>query len=213
MRIIGHASNVISRVCRATLQSETHALSAGVEEAVQIRAAIADARERLTLTSRWEQTAAELMLNVWMVDCQSLSDHLTNPTFSKCSDKRLSIDLAALRQTLWMTPDQTLRGELTPDGSDVVIWIDASCMLADCLAKQTKADRLREAVDNGIVDLRPTDASLLLNMTKQKGRTAAMPEGIGDLGEENHECETNWHVVLRLAFSPRASAFVCPKGP
>jgi hypothetical protein len=64
VRIIGHASNVVSRVCRATLQAETYALSAGDEEAVRIRASIADARERLTF-SRWEQTAAEFVRNVW----------------------------------------------------------------------------------------------------------------------------------------------------
>ena len=91
-----------------------------VEEAIRIRTAIADAHERLTL-NRWEQTAAMFMRNVWMVDCQSLSDSLTTPTFSKCSDKRLSIDIAALRQMLRTTPDQALRDELTPDGSDVVI--------------------------------------------------------------------------------------------
>jgi hypothetical protein len=73
-------------------------------------------------------------------------------TFSKCSDKRLSIDLAALRQMLWMTPGQSHRDELTPDGSDVVRWIDASCTLADCFTKQVKTDRLWEAIDDGIVD-------------------------------------------------------------
>ncbi len=98
------------------------------------------------------------MWNVWMVDCHSSPDHLTNPTFSKPSDKRLSIDLAALRQMLWMTPDQTLRSYLTPEGSDVVRWIDASCLSANCLTTQMKTDRLWEAIDDGMVELRPTDA-------------------------------------------------------
>ncbi len=68
-------------------------------------------------------------------------------------------------------------------------WIDASCMLADCLTKQVKTDRLWEAIDNGMLDLRLTDASLLLKMKKHKERAAATPEGIGDFGEDNHECE------------------------
>jgi hypothetical protein len=140
--------------------------------------------------SRWEQTAAYLLRNVWMVDCQSFSDHLTSHTFSKCADKRLSIDLAALRQALWMTPDQALRDELTPEWSDVVRWIGKSRMLAYCPTKPMRADRLWEAITNGMIDLRPTDASLLIKMKKQKGR-AAVPQGTsGDLGEENHECES-----------------------
>ena len=49
------------------------------------------------------------MRNVWMIDGNSLNDHLRNPTFTKCSDKRLSIDLAALRQMVWLTPDGELR--------------------------------------------------------------------------------------------------------
>ena len=43
-------------------------------------------------------TLPRIMRNVWMIDCNSLNDHLRNATFTKCSDKRLSIDLAALRQ-------------------------------------------------------------------------------------------------------------------
>ena len=30
-------------------------------------------------------------------------------TLTKCSDKRLNIDLAALRQVVWLTPDGELR--------------------------------------------------------------------------------------------------------
>ncbi len=76
---------------------------------------------------------------------------------------------------------------LTPDGSDVVGWIDTSCMLADCLTKHMRAKRLWEAIDSGMIDLRPTDASLLLQMMKQKGRATVLQVSRGDLGEENHE--------------------------
>ena len=50
------------------------------------------------LRTDWEYHTARFMRNVWMIDCNSLNDHLGNPTFTKCSDKRLSIDFAALRQ-------------------------------------------------------------------------------------------------------------------
>ena len=61
------------------------------------------------LRTDWEYHTARFMRNVWMIDCNSLNDHLRNPTFTKCSDKRLSIDLAALRQMVWLTPDGELR--------------------------------------------------------------------------------------------------------
>ena len=61
------------------------------------------------------------MRNVWMIDCNSLNDHLRNPTFTKCSDKRFSIDLAALRQMVWLTPDGELRERIGSDQPDMVM--------------------------------------------------------------------------------------------
>ena len=68
--------------------------------------------------------------------------HIRNPTFTKCSDKRLSIDLAALRQMVWLTPDGELREKIGSDQPDMVRWIETSCMVADCLTKRTRSDRL-----------------------------------------------------------------------
>ncbi len=45
--IVSYSSSLIGRVCRATLEAEAHALSADVEEAVRVRAAIAHATEGL----------------------------------------------------------------------------------------------------------------------------------------------------------------------
>ena len=61
------------------------------------------------LRTDWEHHTARCMRDVWMIDCNSLNDHLCNPTFTKCSDKRFSIDLAELRQMVWLTPDGELR--------------------------------------------------------------------------------------------------------
>ncbi len=88
MHIISYSSSLIGRVCRATLQKETNASSAGVKEAVGIRATTADACGRLDLKS-WERSAAGHMHLTWMVDCKSLEEYLKNPTFTACSDKRL----------------------------------------------------------------------------------------------------------------------------
>ena len=64
---------------------------------MRLRAALADAHG-VFLRTDWEYHTARFMRNVWMIDCNSLNDHIRNPTFTKCSDKRLSIDLDALRR-------------------------------------------------------------------------------------------------------------------
>ena len=115
VHLIGNSSTIIGRVCRSTLQAETYALSDGVEESMRLRAALADVAWCVLAYRLWEYNTARFMRNVWMIDCNSLNDHLRNPTFTKCSDKRLSIDLAALRQMVWLTPDGELREKIGSD--------------------------------------------------------------------------------------------------
>ena len=43
-------------------------------------------------------------------------------------------------------------------------------MIADPLTKAMKADRLENNFHSGILDLRPTDASVISKMMKQKAR-------------------------------------------
>ena len=107
VHLIGYSSTIIGRMCRSTLQAETYALSDGVEESMRLRAAWADGHG-VFLRTDWEYHTDRFMRNVWMIDCNSLNDHLRNPTFTKCSDKRLSIDLGALRQMVCLTPDGEL---------------------------------------------------------------------------------------------------------
>ena len=106
-------------------------------------------------------------------------------TFTKCSDKRLSIDLAALRQMIRLTPDGELREEIGSDQPDMVRWIDTSCMVADCLTKRMRSDRLNECVRTCWLDLIPTDESVLCKMKKQKSR-ANPGEYAGDTDANNH---------------------------
>ena len=151
---------------------------------MRLRAALADAHG-VFLRADWECHTARFMRNVWMIDCNSLNDHLRNPTFTKCSDKRLSIDLAALRQMVWLTPDGELRQKIGSDQPDMVRWIDTSCMVADCLTKRMRSDRLSGCLRSCWLDLIPTDESVLCKMKKQKGRTN--PDGsAGDLDRNDH---------------------------
>ena len=79
VHLIGYLSTIIGRVCRSTLQAETYALSAGVEESMRLRAALADAHG-VFLRTGWEYHAAHFMRNVRIIDCNSLDDHVRNPT-------------------------------------------------------------------------------------------------------------------------------------
>ena len=184
VHLIGYSSTIIGRVCRSTLQAETYALSDGVEESMRLRAALADAHG-VFLRTDWEYHTARFMRNVWMIDCNSLNDHLRNATFTKCSDKRLSIDLAALRQMIWLTPDGELREDIGSDQPDMVRWIDTSCMVAHCLTKRMRSDRLSECLRSCWLDLVSTDESVLCKMKKQKGRKS--PDGNdGDMDRNDH---------------------------
>ena len=59
----------------------------------------------------------------------------------------------------------------------MVRWIDASCLVADCLTKRMRSSCW--------LDLIPTDESVLCKMKKQKGWTN--PDGsAGDLDRNDH---------------------------
>ena len=46
----------------------------------------------------WEVTSAKHMGHCWMIDCDSLFEHLTTPKMNSIGNKRLGIDLMALRK-------------------------------------------------------------------------------------------------------------------
>ena len=154
---------------------------------MRLRAALADAHG-VFLRTDWEYHTARFMRSVWMFDCNSFNDHLCTPTFTKCSDKRLSIDSAALRQMVWLTPDRELREKFGSDQPDMVRWIDTSCMVADCLTKRARSDRLSGCLRSCWLDLIPTDESVLCKMKKQKGRTN--PDGSAPCGMRSLQSDT-----------------------
>ena len=67
-----------------------------------------------------------------VTDCRSLSDHLLDEAPRKAQDKRLGIELAALRQGVW-----TVNGE----------------MMSKSAAKSMKPDYLLKTIDKGLVDV------------------------------------------------------------
>jgi hypothetical protein len=152
VHVITYASTLIKRVCRATLQAEAYSLQGGIEEGLRIRAAITDMFDKLVLKD-WEKSAAQHMKDTWLTDCCSLRDHLLNPTFARCSDKRLSIDMAAMRQLIWLGNNDEPRDSLDDTCPDMLRWIDITAMIADCLTKAMKPGRLIGAL-RGHLDLR-----------------------------------------------------------
>ena len=81
------------------------------------------------------------MGHIWLTDCDSLYEHLMSSKFNSIENKRLAIDLMALRQQVWeRNGERTL--EVDHSSGDYPRWIDTSVMLADPLTKAMNTDRL-----------------------------------------------------------------------
>jgi len=162
---ISWSSTHIKRICRATLMAETFAMIKGTEAGGRIRAAIVDMRGQLDMKN-WEESAATAMGHVWMTDCESLYQHLMSQRLNAIENKRLAIDLMALRQQIWERGgERTL--EIDHSCGDYPRWIDTSVMLADPLTKAMSSERLDATLSTGIFDMKPTAESIMI---KEKNR-------------------------------------------
>ena len=167
---ISWSSTHIKRVCRATLMAEAFAMIKGTEAGVRIRAAIVDMMGKLDMRN-WEETAARNMGHIWMTDCDSLYEHLMSQRLNTIENKRLAIDLMALRQQIWERDgERTL--EIDHSCGDYPRWIDTSVMLADPLTKSMNADRMVETMMTGRFDMRPTAESLFIKEKNRASRKA-----------------------------------------
>ena len=108
------------------------------------------------------------MGHCWMTDCDSLYEHLMRPRLNTVENKRLQIDLAALRQQIWERGgERTL--EVDHSCGDYPRWIDTTVMLADPFTKAMAADRLVATMETGHFDIRAAAESLMI---KEKNRIA-----------------------------------------
>ena len=109
---------------------EAYALSNAVEHGLRTRAAIVDMRGQLNIR-QWEETASAAMGHVRFTDCESLFAHLVSSQTKQVDNKRLAIDLSALKQPIWDNFDDC---DEEVDGSrgDYPRWIDTSAMMSDC---------------------------------------------------------------------------------
>ena len=178
--VLGYTSSVLRRVVRSTIQAETYNIQYAVESGDIIRAGLADIFGKLDRTD-WEATAASFMHAVWFTDCESARAALMRPVQGKMADKRLGIEVASLRQSLWRSPGETvglpnLDEKRPSDTTDSIRWIDTDIMLADPLTKAMTGEKLIEAMRTNKWDLSQPIESLAKKRIKQAQRSAAKKE-------------------------------------
>ena len=166
---IAWQSTMVKRVCRSTLQAESYGMTAAVEEGMRLRAMLVDARGLLD-RRKWERSSRGQMQHLWLTDCKSLEDDLLSDSLTKTDDKRLSVDIAALRQLIWQNADEEDQEELSAELPDQIRWIDTSKMLVDCLTKDMKTNYLRDTLKSGTYNIVPTAESEVTKLAKQKYR-------------------------------------------
>ncbi|CAE7211787.1 RE1 [Symbiodinium sp. CCMP2592] len=169
------ASNLVRRVCRSTIQAEAYTLQAGVEDGDVLRAAVTDIFGCLDM-KRWEATSAK-------TDCKSLELTLSNPKCNKHSDKRLSIEIASLRQELWRKAGEKAGDPFYDDYkpaddqlTDIVRWIDTDVMIADPLTKVMEPVKLVEALKTNTLDVEQPLESVVKKRAKQLQRRSTKKE-------------------------------------
>ena len=88
----------------------------------------------------------------YFTDCRSLSDHLSCKVARKVQDKRLGLELSALRQALWINGSKTCEKYHSAGGE--IEWIDTGRQLADCLTKSMKPDFLVSVLAEGYINMK-----------------------------------------------------------
>ena len=153
-------SNTIKRVCRSTLQAETLSLQLGAEESEHVRQTLFVVKNLAEGLKKSDvvMKGMDHMKCLWCTDCRSLSDHLRNPSMAEVSDKRLAIDLTALRQDVWRKPNElvgnpTYADSLPEDGTTEVAWVSTETMVADGLTKAMKCRQLETLMSLGKLEV------------------------------------------------------------
>ena len=148
----------------------------GTETGDVLRAAMADFRGHLDKRD-WETSSAATMQHLWVTDCASVETAHMRPVAAKLADKRLQIEVAGLRQSLWRTSgsraDDPMVCDDIPkkeDRTDLVIWVDTDVMIADPLTKQMEPEKLVHTMKTGIWDQTQPIESLAKKRIKQEQR-------------------------------------------
>ncbi|CAE7949958.1 unnamed protein product, partial [Symbiodinium sp. KB8] len=154
--LLQHHSNVLRRVCRSTLQAETLSMVAGLEEAEHLRYVIYGMKYKLE--GDWKTKAADFTHVHLLTDCRSLEANLLQSGMGTTSDKRLAIDMSALRQLIWRAKGEEFGDplgcdHLPRDATTKVEWIETHSMPADALTKKMRCDQLRDLMQTGALKI------------------------------------------------------------
>ena len=169
----------LPRVVASTLAGEAQCFSLASAAAEWMSLLLSEAKHgRFDLRTREQVKSLGLPPPAWpcrdelqigkitgVTDCKSLYDHLTSPSsVSKCDDKRVSIDLAILRQCMASCHLE-------------VRWCPSQLMLADGLTKDQAdpSELLRAALQLGEYQLN-REASVLEKKKAQRLRKPSKPE-------------------------------------
>ena len=114
-----------------------------------------------------------------------------NPKCQKHSDKRLSIEIASLRQSLWRRKgdekgDPHHEDNIPIDPTDKIRWIDTDVMIADPLTKLMASSKLSEAIETNWLDTsQPIDSVIKKRAKQLQRRRRPLESNTGDDVEIN----------------------------
>ena len=89
---------------------------------------------------------------------------------NKVDDKRLNIDIQALRQLILENADGEEQDELNYQLRDLIQWVDTSKMFVDALTKDMNGNELRATLKEGHWSTILTADAQITKMKKQKYR-------------------------------------------
>ena len=144
VHVLEWSSHTIKRVCRSTLQAEVLSSMDGSESGQYVRNllyAMAHPRDDEGDRGRaWKIWASDSRVLHWLTDCRSFTEYMSSGGQGIVSDKRLAIDLTALRQDIWRRfgsefGEPSVQESIPEDGSDKLWWICTRDMVADGLTK------------------------------------------------------------------------------
>ena len=140
------SSTTTKRVCRATLQAETYALQNAQEAGDRVRALLAELYGYGTAGPDWHDASRRAIPHVMLSDCRSLVANLNTEMASRVPDKRLQIELNAIRSMIF-DGDGRRTAEVYPKGGDRVDGVATATQRADCLTKSMKPTCMLKVLD------------------------------------------------------------------
>ena len=159
------------RVCRSTFGAETQACVEGLETGQYMRSMYETLK-----TGQLVSVPQAVMPILCLSDCRSLFDHLTRQGVPRVpSDKRLAVDLAALRQSL---KSERINSQLP------VAWIPGETQLGDVLTKPQNPASWWERIQRPLlIPIGIADEGCLISDKARGSGTSVKPEVVIDFSD------------------------------